>query len=217
MMSTKQQMGIGCGGVLVLLLLLIVLLAWQVSRTGLVAVPLFSLGYTPPTPTRTVTPTAPQTLAVELASTFARGSLRDGRVELVLSEELMTALVQANASAFLDVAGWVDLTHAQVAVLDDGVELFVPIRTTNRQTAIFLYMTPDMDTSGNIVFLEPRIVIGRLPIGLRRVAQRLVEPLNEELDRQLNALHAPIMIEDILLSEGVVTLTIRVGKVNADL
>jgi len=156
---------------------------WTVASTGLVRVPLFSLmAFKEPVPTRVVEPVK-KDLSTWFQETLVSESVRQARlgiisrdVTFVIPEETLTGLVRTveTSVAIQDVP--VDFSTAQIATIDDHLEVFLPILGTS--TAITVSVVPIFD---EVVGLE--LNIEALKIGSFRVPKILLNTMVKQVVR----------------------------------
>jgi len=132
--GARKRRGWGCLGCLLFFVLILMLLAggalFFISRTGLVAVPVFSHFYAQPAPTRVVVVRKGESFEQIIKKQFeaaAREAKRSGRipetVTLTLPESNLTSLLNDAAEGAAKDQG-VEIKSLQVAILPGTAELF---------------------------------------------------------------------------------------------
>lgn len=195
--------GAGCGGCLLLIILVFILAGAAAAKTGLVSVPVFSGNYKTPEPTRVVDAprgfgTVQQTLTQSVAA-----SVQSGTLSIELTEEMLTALVRVgpdlpSVGADIDV----DMNRAQVVVLEEQVEVFVPIQRADRETALTIWLEPTVTSDGSLAVEQASIAVGNLRIPVKRVTRMITDRLNALLDSQFAQMQGAVHLTDVQLEDG---------------
>lgn len=214
----------GCSGCLLIIGVVILFGVWLVSRTGLARIPVFSSGYEAPEPTRVVESNGAVADVASVLKDSLSISYAKKEATVVLSDEVMTGLIQSMDE--LGKAGDlpVDFGGAQIAALESGaLEVFMPLdldailgRPDDGQTsAITVALVPSIE-EGELDFELDRIRVGRLTIPLSMVEKRVDASLEEFLKGAFGDLSESVELKSIEVGDGEIVLTgsLDVGSLN---
>jgi hypothetical protein len=213
-----------CLFLLALLLAAAGAIVWFLAASGLVTLPIISSWvYKAPTPIHDVVASAP--LDVYLSEVFndlltdrlqaGGGVLIDRSVEVSLPEGSITASFR-DLIAEVEVP-WFDFEKAQVAVGEDGLELFLPLINSENNNALILFLVPGA-VDGLVSLQSSRISLGSLTTPtwfsdslLTPLLRQGLNPLNELVGRYA-------AVEKVEVGEGEMTvvgeLSVEVMEVN---
>lgn len=192
----------GCGGCLILVVILAIIGFVLLAKTGLVGP---EDKFEAPTPVREV---EAESTFDEIQSSLVRSaltSLKNGEVSIVLSDEMLTVLMrdglaQAGEEAF-------DVERAQIAVVEDGyLELFVPMTLNDRETTFMANIGLELvDQRVQASVEDVRIGNLRVPGSFATAASE--EAIQLALDSQLNEVQGALELTDLTLTNGELQLT----------
>ena len=211
-MPRKKKRGCFSCGLIALLVGVFVLLwiGWVVAASGLVRIPvLSSVAFQEPKPVRVVEPsnvTPEAWLESRIVTEFTRrirsGDLHNRRVTLTVPEGVLTMLVRGSGE-LIDIQDIpFDFSLAQVAVVDENLEVFLPVEDT--KTALRIEITPSIGEDGLDVRIDTvRVGSWRAPRWLVRAIVNQAMRLGA--DQIEDSIGSVIMIEDIVVApEGLV-------------
>ncbi len=192
----------GCGGCLILVVILAIIGFVLLMKTGLVGP---EENFDAPTPVREV---STDSTFDEIQSALVRSaltSLTSGEVSIVLSDEMLTVLMrdglaQAGEDAF-------DVERAQIAVVEEGyLELFVPLMVNDRETTFMANIGLEL------VDQRVRASVDDVRIGNLRVPGSFATAASEEaiqraLDSQLSEVQGALELTDLTLTDGELRLS----------
>ncbi len=209
----------GCGGCIGLLIVVVLLFAWLIARTGFVSVPVFSKAYNTPEPTRVVEPGPVVSDVADVLKDSLSISYAEKSANVALSDVMLTGLVRS-LDGFVDegdisFASAFDLSNAQVAALESGsLEIFVPFdidellgrEDDGRESAITMEITP-LITDGELGLEINRMRIGRLSLPVGLFDEKVDASLAGFLDNAFGDVKDSIQLQDIEISEGEIVIS----------
>lgn len=194
--------GMGCAGLLALLVLFVFVGYFFLTKTGLVG---SNENFDVPEPTRVVEP-SDSTLA-ELQSTITSSvltSLKDGQVTLVLDEATLTTLLRDSLGSGDEVF---QVERVQVAVIEDALEVYLPMTVNERETALTLSVSPYLSETGEVQIDIVGISLGNLELPrAKSVTTRIETALTESLDSQLEEAQGALTLTQITVADGALTI-----------
>ena len=143
---------------------------WVVAATGLVEIPLMTrFAFTPPQPSHTVEIVSASPEAWIEREVLNQVSYRltssikpfDSEVSLTVPEGILTNLLRSSSVLIEDENVAIAPGEGQVAVVDEELEIFVPIKNT--ETAITLALVPSIENDELSILVES-LYIGSLHI-----------------------------------------------------
>jgi hypothetical protein len=199
---------IGCVGIVIVFM---IILLWGISRTGLVRVPVFSLGFEAPEPTRIVEPTNFTESLEDIFTESLKASLTTGELTLSLTDSMLTSLLRETFENE-EVPEFLDPTSAQVAALSDGsLELYVPLQNKELKTAAIIQVIPSIDSNGQAVVEIERLSIGKLNAPGVSHSAELEVFVSDFIDGMLQESQEMGRIKSIKVEEGVLHIS---GEMN---
>lgn len=200
--------------VLIVIFLILLWLAWMLSSTGLVRIPVFSaLAYNKPVPEHLVSPgisvgeVIEKTFRQEVTERLQAGDgeLVEKNIQLSLSEENLTASLQeeirVNGETFFDSSG------AQVVLSSGGqVEIYIPFTDSELETAIIVTLKPIVN-NGKLDVEIQKMKIGSLTIP-KGIAEKsfLDGDLPTALFGDSSSYEGIVSFEEISVQEGILRL-----------
>ncbi len=209
--GTKIAIGatIGCAALVIVFFLI---LLWGVARTGLVRVPVFSLGFEAPEPSRVVEVTDASESIEDILTKSLTSSIASGNLTLTLTDSMLTSLLRTSFENE-EVPEFLDPTRAQVAALSDGsLELYIPLQNQDLKTAAIIQVVPSIGSDGQATVEIERLSIGKLNAPGISNSGELELFVEGFLDDLLDDAQDVGKVKSIKVEEGVVHIS---GEINS--
>ncbi len=193
----------GCGGCLLLVVAVVVLLWVAASKTGLLPVPFPGVDTSPPAPSRTVEPSSAVDISKVIANAAMKAIGRGEGVEVEFTEGMLTALLRQTMKTVGDT---VVAQRVQVAIENGGpVELYIPLMVRGRETVAIVSVVPTIQDGQPDIDIQ-RLQLGRLRIPLLLTAGTAQRGVNLFLDDALTQVQGAVRITDMSLTQGTITI-----------
>lgn len=208
----------GCCGVYLLALIVIPMIAAAlVARTGLVTVPVLSERIAHDrAPMRVVAPARVQDIGAFLDAkvrTAARQSGdASGRLTFTVTESELTGIIRGALAESRDVAV-VTRANAQAAVDSDGIELSTRVHGVGGAETTIRVVGAPVVTDGRVTVDVREVTVGALGIPrviVRPLARRIAVRIADALGREASAL--PFTVERVDLATRTLAITVRARR-----
>lgn len=210
----RPRMWLGClGAAAIVFLLLFGFAAWVLAATGLVNVPLLTAAaYHRPEPAHPSPPTVPldayvsNLLSRELTARLQAGggTLQDRAITIQIPEGSFTASLRAALQANGQTA--IDPVSSQVAVVADGLELYLPLANNPRGSAVVLRLRMDAGQDGLTVRVSD-LTVGSLPIPDAITQAVLMPAIQQSFAGFAKELGRYAVITSVSYGQGAVTMS----------
>ena len=197
-------------GCLFILIVLVLVGAYFASKTGLVS--FFGKDTIEvPTPVHVVdvSDTTFEDVQAGLVASAMR-SLKDGQMSVVITEEMLTTMLRDGLQKVESEA--LDIDESQVAIVDEYMEMYMPLTTAKKRTALRVRVRPTLESEDLKIKMDS-IMLGELRLPTFVSTRYPQEAVNDALDSQLDAVQGTLELTGVELEEGQVILR---GSLNAE-
>lgn len=210
----KTKRTLGCFSIFAIItLILILLFAIAVAKTGVIKIPILSWFYSGPKPVRAIGAKAIDTEAFRslvISRVFKQALVQKPPYKITLNESELTGAIKSAIETMLKEQGLTS-SNSQLAITPEGFEYYGSISKDERKVDLLLRLTPTIENGG--LRLDPSYLrVGDYPIKPEYIISLAEMLFGQKVGKNFVFSSDDIRLEAIGLRTGLLDLTVSQRK-----